>query len=212
MSSINNILAQGVKPVQLANPLDLYTAAMRARYMGSQNAMAEQQIARTNALNSTFSNPNIWNPQTGQMDVGAVASDLGPQGGSAMPQVLQGMQNYEKAKAETQASQVKAQSGAYQQTLERWGQLAADPNNPNSLQNAESLIKAEHSDPVLGPLFQRLGVTPEGSIARLQATYNASQGWNPANGPSPYAAQLSHSALLANQLLKEGRPLTMNLG
>lgn len=186
---LDPVIAQGIRGIELQNPLESYARVQQIRSAQNQNALAQYQLGAAqreestqNALSQAFQ--AAFDPTTGSYDMNKLRSAaIGAGAGSRLPVVEKQMgelrtQQLAQNKAEAEAvTQKLAQSRALLDTI--------DPNDPSAPQRFMAWHELNHTDPVLGPLLQRMGVTADQSRARI--TKAAAQ------GPAAFADLIAQS-------------------
>jgi hypothetical protein len=166
--AIDSSIALGVRPLQLENPLSMYSTVAGIQNAQNQNALAQYTLAAArrgeeteNALNKAYM--EAYNPQTGQIDLPTLRGKIATAGvGSKLPAI-------EKQLAEVEKEQLarKEQLGkVINQRLEQSKSLL-----PNIKTNEQFIAwhKANHADPILGQFLADRGITAESSLAQIMA-------------------------------------------
>ena len=168
---LDPVIAQGFRGIELQNPLDAYARVQQIQSAQQQNALSKYQLgvvqreeATQNALNQAYQ--AAFDPATGTYDMGRLRGEAIRGGaGAKLPGIEKQMgelrtQQLAQSKAEAEAvTQKLAQSRALLDTI--------DPSDPSAPQRFMAWHEANHTDPVLGPVLQRLGVTADQSRTRI---------------------------------------------
>ena len=195
-------LALGVKPLQLEDPLTAYGRFATIQNAQNQNALAQYQLsaaqredAATNALNAAYK--DAYNTETGDIDLNKLRKSLSTGGfGAKLPALEKSFselktQKLTQSKTETELIDSKLkQSRSFLDTI--------DPNDPNAPQQYIAWHKANHKDPVLGPLLASRGVTEEQARARIEQAIK--------QGPQAFAQLLMQSKLGVEEFTKQNAP------
>jgi hypothetical protein len=187
-----------------------YSQFAQARAAGNQNALAQYQLGaaqradvQANALNQAYA--SATNPDTGEIDYGKVRNFLAQQGaGSQIPGVIKSQADYQKAQTEAQKAQTELVDAKLKQSRQFLDTI--DPASPSAVDQYLAWHKANHADPVLGPILKARGVTPEQSMAAIQAAVQ--------QGPQAFADLVNKSKLGTEKFMEMNKPtLTpQNLG
>lgn len=175
---LDPVIAQGFRGIELQNPMDAYARVQQIQSAQQQNALARYQLGAAqreesaqNALIEAYK--TTFDPATGSYDINKLrGAVIGAGAGSRLPGIEKQMgelrtQQLAQTKAEAEAvTQKLAQSRALLDTI--------DPSDPSAPQRFMAWHEVNHTDPVLGPVLQRMGVTADQSRARIAQA--ASQG------------------------------------
>lgn len=181
MSDVNDLIAQGIRPPQVEDPLTAYgklqqiQANRQQQQMGALEIQEKQRaLAQSQAVNDAYRGALTVNPDgTPNIDAGKLSSALSAGGhGSAIPTILKGIQDYKKSSADLSEAQGKVA------VLEKdaGGSLAAAVqaanNDPNTfLLMTQHAVEAKHVDAAtVGPMQQQVQTAmaqdPSGNAAR----------------------------------------------
>lgn len=170
-----NPVALGVQVPKFDNPMEIYGNALKLQSMQQQNALAQSQMAdlererSQNAfLNDAYS--RAIDPQTGKVNYNALTLELARGGqGSLVP----GIRETESKGREADFKARKAEQDYALQFLEATRQQL-QPGM--SLESVLAISRANHSDPVIGPLLKRMGIDQNKTEADTIAAFNAGRG------------------------------------
>jgi hypothetical protein len=166
--AIDPSIALGVRPLQIENPLSMYSTVAGIQNAQNQNALAQYTLAAArrgeeteNALNKAYM--EAYNPQTGQIDLPTLRAKVATAGvGSKLPAIEKQLAEVEKEQLARKEQLGKVVNQKFEQSK---GLLA-------NVQTPEQYIawhEANHSDPVLGEYLKSRGVTAESSRAQIMA-------------------------------------------
>ena len=181
MADINALLAQGVTPLQIQNPVNQFAQlqALRSaqqeqqlnalKLQEAQTTMGQQEGLRNYLAGATdYTTPEFTAGLTKFGAPGlAVAKGLSEQATAELTR--------QKTKSEltkSQAELVSTKTAQARQMLE-----GINPNDPNAPQLYNQWLEAVHQDDVLGPTFDSYGATLASSKARLQAALSQPGGF-----------------------------------
>lgn len=202
--AIDPNIALGVRGIEIANPLAQYGQVAQIQNAQNQNAMAQYQLESAkreqesvNALNQAYA--KAYDPKTGQIDANALRQSLAGGGfGAKLPAVEKGLLELGKLKTETQAAETKLIDDKLKQSRQFLDTI--NPLDPKAPEQYLAWHRANHSDPVLGPVLAARGVTAEQSMARIQ---NAIQ-----KGPQAFADLINQSKLGTEKFMELNKPTT----
>jgi hypothetical protein len=161
---INPAIALNVKPVEIANPLAMYSQVAQIQNYQQQNALnqmkmeeAQRTLASQNALNQAYS--QAYDPATGELNTNQLMRFLATGGyGAQIPGVQKGIREAETASVKLQTekqglikSKLEGVKPLYQQAL--------SSANPGAAML--EIHSAVHADPILGPWLKSMGVTAD---------------------------------------------------
>jgi hypothetical protein len=166
--AIDPSIALGVRPLQIENPLSMYSTIAGIQNAQNQNALAQYTLAAArrgeeteNALNKAYM--EAYNPQTGQIDLPTLRAKVATAGvGSKLPAIEKQLAEVEKEQLARKEQLGKVVNQKFEQSK---GLLA-------NVQTPEQYIawhEANHSDPILGEYLKSRGVTAESSRAQIMA-------------------------------------------
>lgn len=161
MADINALIAQGVNPVQIESPVNQFAKmqALRAAQQEQQlNALKLQETQRAMGQQEALRNYLAGAKDTGSPEFLGGLTQFGEPGLA----IRKGMSDAEAAALTRQKNEVELVDSKLKQSR----QLLEGVSTP------EDYLRwhlANHSDPVLGPVLARRGVTAEQSLARIQA-------------------------------------------
>jgi len=202
--AIDPNIALGVRGIEIANPLAQYGQVAAIQNAQNQNALAQYQLANAqreqesvNALNQAYA--KAYDPKTGQINADALRQSLAGGGfGSKLPAVEKGLLELGKLKTETQ----KAETDLVDSKLKQSRQFldTINPLDPKAPEQYLAWHRANHSDPVLGPVLTARGVTAEQSMARIQDALQ--------KGPQAFADLINQSKLGTEKFMELNKPTT----
>lgn len=207
---INPNIALAVKGVELQDPLAQYGKVAAIQNAQNQNALAQFQLSSakredeaTNALNAAYK--DAYDPATGKVDRNKLRQSLATGGfGAKIPGVEKALGEIDKQALEQDKLRTEVVDKKLVQSRNFLdGINPADPNAPALYLQWH---KANHADPVLGPMLAARGITPEQSMMRIQQAVQA--------GPQAFAQLLQESKLGIEKFAELNKPqlITSNLG
>jgi len=166
--AIDSSIALGVRPLQLENPLAMYSTVAGIQNAQNQNALAQYTLAAArrgeeteNALNKAYM--EAYNPQTGQIDLPTLRGKIATAGvGSKLPAI-------EKQLAEVEKEQLARKEQLGKVVNQRFDQSKALLANVRTPEEYIAWHEANHADPVLGEYLKSRGVTAESSRAQIMS-------------------------------------------
>jgi len=166
--AIDSSIALGVRPLQLENPLAMYSTVAGIQNAQNQNALAQYTLAAArrgeeteNALNKAYM--EAYNPQTGQIDLPTLRGKIATAGvGSKLLAI-------EKQLAEVEKEQLARKEQLGKVVNQRFDQSKALLANVRTPEEYIAWHEANHADPVLGEYLKSRGVTAEQSRAQIMA-------------------------------------------
>ena len=166
--AIDSSIALGVRPLQLENPLAMYSTVAGIQNAQNQNALAQYTLAAArrgeeseNALNKAYM--EAYNPQTGQIDLPTLRGKIATAGvGSKLLAI-------EKQLAEVEKEQLARQEQLGKLVNQKFDQSRGLLANVRTPDEYIAWHEANHADPVLGKYLASRGVTAEQSRAQIMA-------------------------------------------
>ena len=166
--AIDPSIALGVRPLQLENPLSMYSTVAGIQNAQNQNALAQYTLAAArrgeeteNALNKAYM--EAYNPRTGQIDLPTLRGKIATAGvGSKLPAI-------EKQLAEVEKEQLARQEQLGKLVNQKFDQSRSLLANVKTPDEYIAWHEANHADPVLGKYLASRGVTAEQSRAQIMA-------------------------------------------
>ena len=166
--AIDSSIALGVRPLQLENPLAMYSTVAGIQNAQNQNALAQYTLAAArrgeeseNALNKAYM--EAYNSQTGQIDLATLRGKIATAGvGSKLPAI-------EKQLAEVEKEQLARQEQLGKLVNQKFDQSRSLLSNVRTPEEYIAWHEANHADPVLGKYLASRGVTAEQSRAQIMA-------------------------------------------
>ena len=184
---VNPNIALGVKPLELANPMNAMLQATQLQQLQMQTdayrRAEEKDIARTNAL-----------AQAGSDDT-AIANALLKAGD------LKGYSDFVKTRREAMKADTELVDAKLKQSRSFLDTL--DPMDPNAPQQYLAWHQANHTDPVLGPVLKARGITAEQSMARINDAIT--------KGPQAFAQLIAQSKLGTEKFMELNKPVTQSI-
>ena len=173
--AIEPSIALGVRPLQLENPLAMYSTVAGIQNAQNQNALAQYTLASArrgeeteNALNKAYM--EAYNPQTGQIDLATLRGKIATAGvGSKLPAI-------EKQLAEVEKEQLARKEQLGKVINQRLEQSKSVLPNIKTKEQYLSWHKANHADPILGQFLADRGITAESSLAQIMAELDQPMG------------------------------------
>jgi len=167
MNGINQMIAQGVRPIQIESPINQMAQFEQIRGAQQANMLRQQQMAemqrqqqQTTALNQLYQ--QAFDPATGRIDESRLFGGMAQGGfGSAIPATQE--QFAKGRKATSEAGKASTQSALERIKLKRTqleGVTTPDAYVQWSLSSFD--------DPVLGPVLREIGSTPEKVMQHIQ--------------------------------------------
>ena len=166
--AIDSSIALGVRPLQLENPLAMYSTVAGIQNAQNQNALAQYTLASArrgeeteNALNKAYM--EAYNSQTGQIDLATLRGKIATAGvGSKLLAI-------EKQLAEVEKEQLARKEQLGKVINQRLEQSKSVLPNIKTKEQYLSWHKANHADPILGQFLADRGITAESSLAQIMA-------------------------------------------
>jgi hypothetical protein len=160
MNGLNQMIAQGVRPVQIESPLNQMAQFEQLRAAQQANVLRQRQQEEAQALNELYR--QSFNAETGRVDEGQLLGALAQGGlGSKIP----GMQEQFAKGREATAKAGKAET---ESVLKRTEFFRSRLEGVNDLDGYVNWGMASFNDPVLGPALRSAGSTPEKFMERVQ--------------------------------------------
>jgi hypothetical protein len=160
MNGLNQMIAQGVRPVQIESPLNQMGQLEQLRAAQQTNVLRQRQQEEAEALNELYR--QSFNVDTGRVDESQLLGGLAQRGlGSKIP----GMQEQFAKGREATAKAGRAETEA---VLKRTDFFRSRLEGINDLDGYVNWGMASFNDPVLGPALRSAGSTPEKFMERVQ--------------------------------------------
>ncbi len=167
MSAINQMIARGVDPIQVQSPVNQLAQFETIRGAQQANMLRQEQMGalqrereQLQTLNRLYG--EAYNPTTGRIDETRLYSGLAQGGlGSQIP----GLQKAELERRKTGFATSKEQSEAALKRIELKRTQLENVSTP------DAYVKwslSSFDDPVLGPILQEIGSTPDKVIQHIQ--------------------------------------------
>jgi hypothetical protein len=158
----------------LFNTLTQFEAIRSAQQQRQLNALqlqkAQREQEQEQATNALLGEPGMFDPETGEINYGAIMQAAPRYGlGGQVPKYAEMQLKQKKASREAQEAQFKAsqeQDKAINARLEQFRNMHAQVTSREGLL---ALHNAAHTDPTVGPFLKRLGVDPAEGEAKIKA-------------------------------------------
>jgi hypothetical protein len=157
MNGLNQMIAQGGRPIQIESPLNQMAQfeQIRGAQQANQLRQAEmqqlqQQQMRENQLRDVFRRQGVVSP-TGEISREAAFKGIDP---GLAPELEEKIGKAEKSRLERLTAQDQATVGRMKLFTDRYAQARSVPE-------FKSIAMESLQDPVLGPFLTRTGVTPD---------------------------------------------------
>ena len=168
MNGLNQIIAQGGRPIQIESPLNQMAQFEQIRGAQQTNALRQaqmQEIERErlskNALNKAYA--DAFDPTKGTFDQSKLIQNLATGNlGSQIPTVQKGLR-------EAREAELKTEKLGTESVLKRIELSRTQLEGINDLQGYIDWSMSRFQDPVLGPAITQLGATPDKVMQRIQA-------------------------------------------
>lgn len=202
MADINALIAQGIRPIEIQDPLaraTKFAALEGAQQERQMNALKMQEYQRgveeQNALRELLRGGVDLSTPEGQRRLLATS----PTAGQAL---IRGRLETGKLETETQAKQSELIDKGLQRSQSLLNQI--NPNDPNAPAQYMAWHEANHKDPVLGPWLASRGVTADQSRARIMDAIN--------RGPESFSELLMQSQLGTAKMREMMAPKVVGAG
>jgi hypothetical protein len=140
--------------------------AMNALQLQKAQRESEQEYA-TNAL---LGQPGMINPETGEIDYGALMQAAPGYGlGGKVPQFAKMQLEQRKASREAEEAKFKAAQEEDKAASARMAEIRKLYSQVNSREGALALHDMTHRDPIMGPWLKKRGINPEDGAAQIRA-------------------------------------------
>ena len=196
MATIDSNIALGVKPLQVENPINQYAAMsqIQSNQQANQlNALKMQEYERglgeENKLRALLSSgADLNSPETIRK-----MYEISPTKGLEF-------QTKQQTIKKTGLEATKLESEIVDQRLKQSRQFldTIDPSDPNAPTMYMQWHKANHADPILGPMLAKRGVTEEQSLATIQNAI--------AQGPQAFSSLLNQSKMGVEKFAEANKP------
>lgn len=125
-------IALGVKPLEVANPINAYAQMAQLQHYQQQNELANRAIQQEEAVNRAYA--NALNPETGQVDRNKLRQNMAAGGAaSKLPALEKTLTESDKAAAELQIKNLEAQRGMF-------SNLAMNPSDENVKAHLQDML------------------------------------------------------------------------
>jgi hypothetical protein len=166
MNGINQMIAQGVRPIQIESPLNRMAQFEQIRGAQQANMLRQQQMAemqrqqeQTTALNQLYQ--QAFDPATGRIDESRLFGGMAQGGFGAQIPVKQ--EQFAKGrKAVSEAGKASTESALKRIELKR-----TQLENVSTPDAYVQWALSSFDDPVLGPVLREIGSTPEQVMAEI---------------------------------------------
>jgi hypothetical protein len=163
MNGLNQMIAQGVRPVQIESPVNQMAQFEQIRGAQQTNALRQaemqqlqQQQMRENQLREALRRPGVVSP-TGQISREAAFAGVDP--GIAL-ELEEKIGKAEKSRLERLTAQDQATVGRMKLFTERYAQARSVPE-------FKAIAMESLQDPVLGDFLAKTGVTPDAVLQKI---------------------------------------------
>jgi len=166
MNGLNQMIAQGVRPIQIESPLNQMAQFEQLRQAQQANMLRQQQMAdiqrereRTTLLNQLYQ--QAFDPATGRIDESRLFGGMAQGGfGSGIPAAQEAFAKGRKAVSE-------AGKASTESALERIKLKRVQLENITTPDGYVQWALSSFDDPVLAPVLREIGSTPEKVIAEI---------------------------------------------
>ena len=166
MNGVNQMISQGVQPIQIQSPLNQLAQIEQVRQAQQTNALRQEQMAalqrerqQTQTLNRLYG--EAYNPETGAIDETRLYGGLAQSGFGAQ---IPGLRKAELERQKAAFAMSKEQSEAL---LKRLDFKRTQLEGINNADDYVSWALSGFDDPILGPALRQAGSSPEKVIARI---------------------------------------------
>ena len=169
MNGLNQMIAQGVRPVQIESPVNQMAQFEQIRGTQQANMLRQQQMADIQRQRQQLETVNrlygkAFDPATGRVDETKLYGGLAQSGfGSQIP----GLQKAELERKKASFATSKEQSEAALKRIELKRTQLENISTPDAY---VQWSLSSFDDPVLGPILQEIGSTPDKVIQHIQET------------------------------------------
>ena len=167
MNGLNQMIAQGVRPVQIESPVNQMAQFEQIRGTQQANMLRQQQMADIQRQRQQLETVNrlygeAFDPATGRIDETRLYGGLAQSGfGSQIP----GLQKAELERKKASFATSKEQSEAALKRIELKRTQLENVSTPDAY---VQWSLSSFDDPVLGPILQEIGSTPDKVIQHIQ--------------------------------------------
>lgn len=205
---LDTSIAMSGKPVQIANPMEMYGQMANIKNAQNQNALAQYQLGvaqraekSQNVLADAYA--QATDPATGKIDYNKLTGLVAAGGGGAqLPGIQKSRLEYETA----QTTQQKAQSDLLDSKLKQSRSFldTIDLANPNAPAQYLAWHEANHKDPIIGAALTARGVSADQARQSIEAAI--------AKGPAAFANLVNQSKLGTEKFMEMNKPITVSPG
>lgn len=188
MANINALIAQGVEPIQLEDPMNQMAKVYKVKALQQEMAARDQAMAEQNALRDFLrSNPDI----SSQEALNRLTTGFGKTG-----------LEYGTKLQDLAAKRFEAQTKQWKMVEDKTNYFRDSLAGVNTPEDARAWTAAIYSDPDVGPVAQRMGGSLEQAVAKVP------------NDPQGFAAWRQQAALGAKKFIELSKPhfINQNLG
>ena len=191
MADLNALIAQGVQFKAPPDPFAQYAQMQQLQQGQTANELARYQLSSAQRADELATN-RLGNLRAAGADPAKVANALLQSGDT------KGYSEFMKSRGEQEKMQTEAVDAKLKQSKQFLDTI--DPTDPNAPTLYMQWHKANHSDPVLGPVLAARGITPEQSMDRIKKALEA--------GPAAFATLLNQSKLGTEKFIELNKPTT----
>lgn len=199
---LDTSIAMSGKPVQIANPMEMYGQMANIKNAQNQNALAQYQLGvaqraekSQNVLADAYA--QATDPATGKIDYNKLTGLVAAGGGGAqLPGIQKSRLEYETA----QTTQQKAQSDLLDAKLKQSRSFldTLDLASPNAPAQYLAWHEANHRDPIIGAALTARGVSADQARQNIEAAI--------ARGPAAFANLVRQSMLGTEKFMEMNKP------
>ena len=179
MANINALIAQGVEPIQLEDPMNQMAKVYKVKALQQEMAARDQAMAEQNALRDFLrSNPDI----SSQEALNRLTTGFGKTG-----------LEYGTKLQDLAAKRFEAQTKQWKMVEDKTNYFRDSLASVNTPEDARAWTAAIYSDPDVGPVAQRLGGSLEQAVAKVP------------NDPQGFMTWKQQAALGAPEFIKQAK-------
>lgn len=207
--AVNPAIALGVKGIELQDPLAQYGRVAAIQGAQQQNALARMQMgeyerarAEEEGLRNYLTQADLATPEA-RMNLLRYGKS-GIAAGKALGEQEEAALKRQKLSGEVAAQPVAQRAAETKLVSDKLQQARSfldtiDPMDPNAPEQYLAWHRANHRDPVLGPVLAARGVTEEQSLGRIQQAIQ--------QGPQGLAQLINQSKLGTEKFMELNKPV-----
>jgi hypothetical protein len=203
MNGLNQMIAQGVRPVQIESPVNQMAQFEQIRSAQQTNALRQAQMqeiererAKTNALNQAYA--DAFDPTKGTFDQTKLVQNLATSGqGAQAPGVLEGLRKARKAEVDIEKVGSEIETARFNLFEKRMKFYAKEATELKSPLEGQEWYKQLYADPVVKQDYDRRGITLDQLIAQVPTD------------PAQFEQWKQRTALGADEFIKQNKPQFM---